>query len=190
MSPLRRRICVICSALLHDARIGFSFVTPPMDGPRHLQLQCPANRPSGAPRPDPEPDFANFTSRRRSSGREGNNASLCGDGCLSNDVITPLTEYDQRASPSVLPVPAPRATVELRARERDPQHRRRLRHPRSRARARTWHHKRTRGRSARSSRGYPATRSPRSRHCRRPICAIHALHRACAVAVCGHTNRC
>jgi hypothetical protein len=41
ISPSRRCICVICSALPHDTRTGFSFVTHPlmMDGPRHLQLQ-------------------------------------------------------------------------------------------------------------------------------------------------------
>jgi hypothetical protein len=92
-------------------------------------------------------------------------------GCPSNDVITPLAEHDQRASPSVLPVRAPRAAMEPRARQREPQHRCRLgikdgdRDPRSRARARARHHMRMRGRSARSS---------RSHHHRRPICAVPA----------------
>jgi len=77
----------------------------------------------------------------------------------------------------------------LEPRERDPPHRRRLGNGDGDTRGRARHHKRTRGRSARSSCGHLATRSSRSCHRRWPICAVYPLHRACAVAVCDHANR-
>jgi hypothetical protein len=120
---------IICSALPHDARTGVL-----------LRDTCPGGwappSPTAAPSAPPltrQPsirrlparsrtvDFTDCTSRRRSSGREGNYAGprpRTRGGRLSrpsNDVITPLPEHNQRALPSVLPVPAPRAAVEPRA---------------------------------------------------------------------------
>jgi hypothetical protein len=112
-----------------------------MDGPRHLQLQryqprrsprSPANRPSGADRPTDRSrtvDFTDFTSRRRSSGHEGNNAGPSAESDADGSAapaITPLAEHDRRASPSVLPVRAPRAAMEPRPRQREPRNRCRL----------------------------------------------------------------
>jgi hypothetical protein len=128
-----------------------------------------------------------FTSRRRSSSRgqqPGSAEPEVDDSAVPVTTSSPLSEHDS----SALPVP-PRAATPQRARPA-PESGRGWGHPRSRARARARHHKRTRGRSARSSRGCPPMRSSRSRHRRRPICAVHALHRACAVAACGHPNRC
>jgi hypothetical protein len=65
----------------------------PRDRLRHLQLQLhqphrsprsPANRPSGASWPNPEPSiFTDFTSRQCSSGREGNNAGPSAEPALA-----------------------------------------------------------------------------------------------------------
>jgi hypothetical protein len=170
-------------------------VTPPMDEPRHLQLQRSANRPSGAPRPDPEPSILLHLAppliRTQGQQRGSQRRTRCRRlGCPSNDVITPLTEYDQRASLSVLPVAAPKLPWSPAPESATPSNRRKLGNRDGDTRGRARHYKRTRGRSARSSRGYPATHFSRSRHRRRPICVVHALHRACAVAVCSHTNRC
>ncbi|KAI0294512.1 hypothetical protein BC826DRAFT_1185660 [Russula brevipes] len=97
----RRPICVICSALPHDARTGFSFVTYPTDGPaspnrRFYRLHL-------------APALIRTRGQQRGSQRRTRCRRL---GCPSNDAITPLAGHDLRASPSAVPVAAPRASVE------------------------------------------------------------------------------